>query len=241
MSPKQPPAQEALARLKECSDPERAKASLWFFKTGPGEYGEGDRFLGVAATPLRKLAREFQGMPLPQVLKLLENPWHEARSLALLILGSAYARGDEQARQAIYDAYLANTHRVNGWDLVDCSAEHVVGAHLETRSRAPLRKLARSKSLWERRIAIIATFRYIKKGEFGETVRIAEILLCDQEDLIHTAVGWMLWEVGKRGGMAQEEAFLRKHCKTMPRTMLRYAIERFPEPLRKAYLKGQNL
>lgn len=232
-------AREAQCRLKALSDPKRAEASLWFFKTGPGEYGEGDRFLGVAAAPLRKLAREFQEMPLEEVLKLLHSPWHEGRSLALLIMGRAYARGDETARAALYGAYLANTGRINGWDLVDCSAEHVVGAHLERRSRAPLRKLARSNSLWERRIAILATFRFIKKGEFDETLRIARLLLRDEEDLIHKAVGWMLREVGKRGGQAEEEAFLREHCRTMPRTMLRYAIERFPEPLRKAYLKGE--
>jgi 3-methyladenine DNA glycosylase AlkD len=234
-----PAASRALGRLKAHADPERAKAALWFFKTGPGEYGEGDRFLGVAAGPLRALAREFQEMPLAEVLKLLRSPWHEARSLALLVMGRAYARGDEAKRKAVYGAYLANTQRVNGWDLVDCSAEHVVGAHLQDRSRAPLRKLARSKSLWERRIAIVATFRYIKRGEFAETLRIAGLLVNDRHDLIHKAVGWMLREVGKRGGLAEEEAFLREHCRTMPRTMLRYAIERFPEPLRRAYLKGR--
>lgn len=226
----------AFKALKTFADKERAKSSLWFFKTGPGEYGEGDRFLGVSAAPLRKLAKEFREMPLDETIKLLHNPWHEARSLALLIMGLAYAKGDEETRKNIYEAYLGNTAYINNWDLVDCSAEHVVGAHLESRSRAPLYKLTRSKSLWERRIAIIATFRFIKKGEFGETLKIAEMLVNDQHDLIHKAVGWMLREVGKRGGQREEEEFLKKHCRTMPRTMLRYAIERFPEPLRKRYM-----
>jgi len=229
----------AFKALNTFADTERAKSSLWFFKTGPGQYGEGDRFLGVAATPVRKLAKEFRDMPLDETVKLLHNPWHEARSLALLIMCLAYAKGTDETRKNLYEAYLGNTRYINNWDLVDCSAEHVVGAHLESRSRMPLKKLARSKSLWERRIAIIATFRYIKKGEFGETLQIAKILLNDDHDLIHKAVGWMLREVGKRGGQKEEEKFLQKHLKTMPRTMLRYAIERFPEALRKRYLEGR--
>lgn len=228
-----------LKAVKAFADKERAKTSLWFFKTGPGEYGEGDRFLGIAAAPLRKLAREFQEMPLEEIVKLLHSPWHEARGLALLIMVRAYGQGDDGKRRTLYDAYLSNTKYINGWDLVDCSAEHVVGAHLETRSRSPLKKLARSRSLWERRIAMITTFRYIKKGEFEETLRIAELLVNDGHDLIHKAVGWMLREVGKRGGQLEEEEFLKKHCRTMPRTMLRYAIERFPEKLRRAYLEGR--
>ena len=231
-------ARGALEALKARSSAKRAETSAWFFKTGPGEYGEGDRFLGVCAPDLRRLAREFEGLPLAETLKLLGSPWHEARCLALLVWVRAYAKGGASERRAIYQAYLANTDRINNWDLVDCSAEHIVGAHLEERSRSPLTKLARSRSLWERRIAIIATFRYVKRGEHGETLHIAEILIGDSEDLIHKAVGWMLREVGKRGGLAEEEAFLRKHCRTMPRTMLRYAIERFDEPLRRAFLRG---
>lgn len=232
-------AGEALRALRACGSVKRAEASAWFFKTEPGEYGEGDRFLGVCAPDLRRTAKEFQDLPLVETSKLLGSPWHEARALALLVWVKIYERGDEATRRAIYEGYLANTRCINGWDLVDCSAEHVVGAHLESRSRAPLRKLARSKSLWERRIAILSTFRYIKHGEFDETLRIAKLLLHDREDLIHKAVGWMLREVGKRGGLAEEEAFLKKHCRTMPRTMLRYAIERFPEALRRAYMKGE--
>jgi 3-methyladenine DNA glycosylase AlkD len=229
-------AASLLARLKAEADPERAKAALWFFKTGPGEYGEGDRFLGVAATPLRRLAREGRGLPIPQCLKLLESPWHEARCLGLLILCDTYARADEALRQEIYDLYLAHTHRINGWDLVDCSAPHIVGAHLARRSRSPLKRLARSQSLWERRIAILATLRFIRGGEIEPTFTIARALLRDREDLIHKAVGWMLREAGKRDRLALE-AFLREHGPSMPRTALRYAIERFPESLRKTYLK----
>lgn len=231
-------ARAAMARLGEMADPARAQVSRWFFKTGPGQYGEGDQFLGLRAPQIRALAREFQHLALPQTLELLKSPWHEARCLALLIWCKAYEKGSEELRRRIYEAYLANTHRINNWDLVDLSAEHVVGAHLEHRSRAPLLRLARSGSLWERRIAILATFRYIKHGRFEETLRIAELLLGDREDLIHKAAGWMLREVGKRGGMAEEEAFLEAHSAAMPRTMLRYAIERFPEPIRKSYMKA---
>ena len=234
-----PTAASLVTRLREAGGPERAEASLWFFKTGPGESGEGDRFLGVAAQPLRQLAREARDLPLSEVLKLLNSPWHEARSLGLLILVHAYGRGDENRRQEIYDLYLGHTDRINGWDLVDCSAPHIVGAHLEKRSRAPLRKLARSKSLWERRIAILATLRFIRNGESEPTLEISEKLLCDSEDLIHKAVGWMLREVGKRD-QAALEAFLREHGSAMPRTALRYAIERFSEPLRKSYLASSR-
>ena len=233
-------AAAGLKELNTFADKKRAKTSLWFFKTGPGQYGEGDRFLGVSAAPLHKLAREFEEMSLSEIVKLLESSWHESRSLALLVMGRAYAKGSEEKRLALYEAYLANTDNINNWDLVDCSADHIVGAHLEARNRAPLKKLAKSKSLWERRIAMIATFRYIKKGEFGETLKIAKILVNDKHDLIHKAVGWMLREVGKRGGQREEEEFLQEHCRTMPRTMLRYAIERFPEELRRAYLEERK-
>lgn len=211
--------------------------ALRYFKTGPGEYGEGDRFLGVMAAPLRKLAREARGLPLREALKLLESPLHEVRSLGLLILVEAYRRGSEELRQSIYDLYLAHTGCINGWDLVDCSAPHIVGAHMRSRSRAPLRMLARSKSLWERRIAILATLHFIRMGEFGPTFEIAKALLGDEEDLIHKAVGWMLREVGKRDRPTLE-AFLAEHASAMPRTALRYAVERFPETLRRKVLEG---
>jgi 3-methyladenine DNA glycosylase AlkD len=210
-----------------------------FFKTGPGEYGEGDRFLGIRVPVLRGLVREFQDLPLADVIELLHSEFHEERLLALLLMVRQYGRGDAAAREAIFRAYLENTQLINNWDLVDLSAEHVVGPHLPTPAdRALLDRLARSEMLWERRIAILATFHYIKKKDFADALRISEILLGDRHDLIHKAVGWMLREVGKRD-LEAEEGFLRAHYRRMPRTMLRYAIEKFPEPKRLQYLRGE--
>jgi 3-methyladenine DNA glycosylase AlkD len=223
-------------RLREAANPADAEGALRFFKTAPGEYGYGDKFLGVRAPALRKLARECDELSLDDLATLLDSEWHEERSLALLSMSRRYAKKADE-RDVLYALYLAKLHRINNWDLVDVSAEHVVGAHLRDRSRAPLTKLARSKVLWERRIAILATFHYIRRGEYDETLRIAKLLLHDPHDLIHKAVGWMLREVGQRDQEA-EETFLREHAHEMPRTMLRYAIERFPEPLRQRYLQG---
>lgn len=228
-------AAAALRRLREFSTPEQAQVSLRYFKTGPGQYGEGDRFLGVRAPELRIVTREFRGLPLAEVMKLLESPWHEARALALLILVEQYKRGDAATRETIFEAYLRNTARINNWDLVDVSAPHIVGAHVRNGNRTILRKLAKSKSLWERRIAIIATQHLIRGGEVEETLRIAALLIDDREDLIHKAVGWMLREVADRDRPAAER-FLREHLANMPRTMLRYAIEKFPPDLRREYL-----
>ena len=224
-------------RLHEVAKPERATALQRFFRTGPGEYGEGDVFMGVRVPDLRRLAKEYRGTPLKQTLTLLRSQYHEARLLALLLMVDAYRRSDDATRDTIYDAYLANTRRINSWDLVDSSAEQIVGAHLFERDRSLLDVLAKSASLWERRIAIIATFHFIRQNQFDDTLRIAELLLHDREDLIHKAVGWMLREVGKRD-RAIEERFLRAHCRTMPRTMLRYAIEKFDPALRQKYMKG---
>jgi 3-methyladenine DNA glycosylase AlkD len=233
------PAVAAIEKeLRGLGDPEAAAFLARFFKTGPGEYGEGDRFLGIRVPVLRKLARKHQSLRLSDCRALLVSPYHEARLLALLILVRAYDRGDEERRDAIYRLYLDHLAYVNNWDLVDCSAEHIVGRHLERRDKATLYDLARSSSLWERRIAIMATFRYVKAGSFEETLRIADMLLLDPHDLIHKAVGWMLREVGKRD-RAVAEAFLRPRYRRMPRTMLRYAIERYPEELRKRYLRGE--
>jgi len=229
-------ARSALAALRAVASPERAEASRWFFKTGPGEYGEGDRFLGVSAEPLRNQALAFQALPEAEAVKLLASPWHEARALALLIWVRQYTRGDRATRQRLHRLYLAHTARVNGWDLVDSSAECLVGAHLEGKSRALLLRLADSESLWERRIAVLATFHFIKRGEFTETLRVAQRLLSDPHDLVHKAVGWMLREVGKRGGEAELRGFLETFGARMPRTMLRYAIERFPGTERQRYL-----
>lgn len=222
-------------RLREAAREAHRIAAMRFFKTGPGEYGEGDRFLGVRVPAVRRIAREARGMPRKEVMTLLRSDLHEERLLALLILVDQYRRGGEDDRAGIYRLYLDHTECINNWDLVDTSAEHVVGAHLFARSRGPLVRLARSKSLWERRIAIMSTFHFIKRNDYDDTLALAEILLRDPEDLIHKAVGWMLREVGNRD-RAAEEFFLRRHAPAMPRTMLRYAIEKFPEPLRQRYL-----
>ena len=214
-------------RIRELADPARGKLLLGFFKTGPGEYGEGDRFLGLRVPDVRRVAREFRTLPLTDIRKLLASKWHEERLLALVILVHQYERGDNC--EAIYRLYLASTKHINNWDLVDVSAPRIVGAHLSDRDRAPLYRLARSKSLWERRIALLAA------GKFEDIYAIVEIVLNDSHDLIHKAAGWMLREAGKRDRAALEK-FLQKHGRRMPRTMLRYAIERFPAALRKRYL-----
>jgi 3-methyladenine DNA glycosylase AlkD len=231
-------ANELHARLMTLGNPARAESSSRFFKTGPGESGEGLKFLGLDAATLRALAREFQALPLADVAFALDSEWHDERAVALLILVRQYPKADAPAQKAIYDCYLANTANVNSWALVDCSAPHIVGAHLWQRSRKPLDRLAKSKGLWERRIAMVATQHFIRKGDFADTLRIARALLRDDEDLIHKAAGWMLREVGDRD-LRELEAFLKEHCRTMPRTMLRYAIEKLPQSKRKAYLAGK--
>lgn len=231
-------AAEVQARLQALGDPEDARFLQRFFRTGPGEYGEGDRFLGIRVPALRALVREYRGMALEEVAELLRSPWHEARLVALLLMADAYARGGEEARDAVYRLYLGGTRWINNWDLVDSSAPHVVGAHLEGRDRGVLEKLARSESLWERRIAILATQHFIRRGDFATTLRIAELLVHDRHNLIHKAVGWMLREVANRD-RAAVEPFLRRHLAGMPRTMLRYAIEKFPPELRLRYLRGE--
>ena len=230
--------QEIRARLRKLGTKQRANVSRSFFKTGPGEYGAGDIFLGVTVPELRQLATEYQAITLTEVTQLLRSTIHEERLLALLIFCRAYTSGDGHIQKRIYELYLENTRHVNNWDLVDASAEHIVGAFLLDKSKKPLSALAQSKDLWERRIAVMATFHFIKRGEFAETLKIARILLSDKEDLIHKAVGWMLREVGKRH-LQSEERFLKERYKKMPRTMLRYAIERLPESKRQRYLKGK--
>ncbi len=225
------------SRLRQLASPSRARNLSWFFKTAPGEYGAGDRFIGIRVPVLRRLAREFRSLPLPAAVELLQSPIHEERLLALLILTNAYERADESGRAAIYRLYLKNLARVNNWDLVDCSAPRIVGPHLEKRSRNVLFRLARSKILWRRRVAVLATFYFIRQGDFADALRLAELLLDDEHDLMHKAVGWMLREMGKRD-VAELKKFLHKHAARMPRTMLRYAIEKFPEPERKRYLQA---
>jgi 3-methyladenine DNA glycosylase AlkD len=230
-------AHAAQQRLRSLGCPQQAAILARFFKTGPGQYGEGDRFIGVKVPVTRKVAKEFKGLPLTEVESLLHCEIHEERLLALVILVAQFEKGDDATRKRIFDLYLTNTRHINNWDLVDLSAPQIVGGFLENRSRQPLDRLAKSASLWERRISILATHWFIRHGDFADTLRIAEKLLADKEDLIHKATGWMLREVGKRDVGALEE-FLSQHCRAMPRTILRYAIERFPEGKRQAYLKG---
>jgi 3-methyladenine DNA glycosylase AlkD len=231
-------APEIHKHLQKLANPDKAKILQGFFKTGPGEYGEGDRFLGLVVPVIRKLAKQYQDTPIGEVKKLLMSAIHEERLLALLMLVQRYQKGDDGLKKIVYGLYLESTGYINNWDLVDLSAEKIVGPYLRDRARRPLYRLAKSKSLWERRIAIISTFHYIKNHDYRDTLAVAELLLEDAEDLIHKAVGWMLREVGKRD-MGAEEGFLRAHYRSMPRTMLRYAIERFPESKRKKYLNGK--
>ena len=225
-------------RLKKMGNKERAAISQRFFKTGPGEYGEGDIFIGIKVPVLRKLAKEYMNLSLKDVQIILRSNYHEERLLSLLILVDQFSKGDQKKKKSIYELYLKSTRFINNWDLVDLSAHLIAGPYLMDKSRAPLYELARSDLLWERRIAVMSTFHYIKHDEFSDTLKIAGMLLSDKEDLIHKAVGWMLREIGKRR-LQSEEIFLKKHYQKMPRTMLRYAIEKFPEPKRKSYLIGQ--
>ena len=225
------------AELYALADPADAIHLQRFFKTAPGEYGAGDKFLGLRVPALRKLVRNYRQLNYADALEMLASSWHEERLLALMLLVDGYDRGDGSRRERIHRAYLEHTRYINNWDLVDASAEHIVGPHLEAREIALLQRLAKSDDIWERRIAIISTFHFIKRNEFAPTLKIARLLLEDSHDLIHKAVGWMLREVGKRDRRV-EDAFLKKHYKKMPRTMLRYAIERHPETLRKRYLAG---
>lgn len=231
-------AAEITRELEKLADPDDAVNLQRFFKTGPGQYGEGDLFRGIRVPVLRSLAKRYALLPVSEARKLLHSRYHEDRLLALLILVRLFAKGDERAREEIYTLYLENVRYINNWDLVDSSAEHIVGGYLRDGSKEPLRRLARSHDLWERRIAIIATFHYIKRGSFETALEIAAMLLGDRHDLIHKAVGWMLREIGKRD-RAAEDAFLVEHCRRMPRTALRYAIERHPEPERLRFLSGE--
>jgi 3-methyladenine DNA glycosylase AlkD len=208
-----------------------------YFKTGPGQYGEGDRFLGVTVPQTRRVVREFRELPLAEVAALLRSPWHEVRLCALLLLVRRFERGDAAERRAIFALYLRSTAHIDSWDLVDLSAPRIVGGWLQDRSRAPLYRLARSRRLWERRIAILATAHFIARLDFADALALSEILLDDDHDLMHKAVGWMLREVGKRD-VGALEAFLEAHRARMPRTALRYAIERFPEAQRRRFLRG---
>ncbi|HET8574376.1 MAG TPA: DNA alkylation repair protein [Edaphocola sp.] len=227
--------------LAAMASPEKAQVASRFFKTGEGQYGAGDRFIGVTMPEQRRVAKKFYGLTSRELEKLLHEPVHECRMTALIILVQQFGKGSKGQQEEIYGLYLRNTEHINNWDLVDASAEFIVGPWLEDKSEKMqvLRKLAKSQSLWERRIAMLSTFAYIKKGEPKAALQVAQWLLRDEQDLIHKAVGWMLREIGKRCSAAAEEEFLRKYYKQMPRTMLRYALEHFPEEKRKSYMRGE--
>ncbi len=225
-------AQEILHRY---ATPSKARILKTFFKTAPGQYGEGDIFIGVKVPEIRFVSKKFHDLEKTSLLTLLRSPIHEERLLALLILVHQYDAGTEQTKEAIVKTYLQHTRYINNWDLVDLTAPKILGDRLKNKDRGLLYQLAHSKGLWERRIAIVATLAFIRESQLVDTFRITEILLHDKEDLIHKAAGWMLREAGKRDILALK-SFLNTHHTTMPRTMLRYAIERFPEKERQGYL-----
>lgn len=229
-------AQNVEQALKKLGSKKKAEASAWFFKTGIGQYGYGDVFIGVTVPEQRKVVREYRDLPFPEMTKLLESKYHECRLTALLILVHQYKMGNEKTREKIAKFYLKHTRYINNWDLVDLSASYILGEYLFDKDRTILYKLATSKNIWERRIAIITTHMFIRKGELKDTFAVAELLLSDTHDLIHKAVGWMLREVGKRVSQAALVSFLEVHTPQMPRTTLRYAIEHFPETTRKKFL-----
>jgi len=232
-------AESLKLELVKYASPERKATNEWFFKTGKGEYGEGDVFLGIRVPDIRKVIRGFSDLPLAEVLRLLHSKFHEERLAALLIMVKQFQKGDEKLQKKIFDQYLKNTKHINNWDLVDLSAHYIVGAYiLQNREKEKiLEKLSKSKSLWERRISIIATWIFIREGKFDTTLELSERLLSDKEDLMHKAVGWMLREVWKKKNTPVEE-FIKKHYDEMPRTALRYAIEKMDIVKRKQFLKG---
>lgn len=237
MSITRPTAASVRAALRAHATSERAAATARFFKTGKGEYGEGDVFIGVSLPEIRKVARAARELALAELDRLLCSKIHEERLTALVVLGERFRRSDELAvRREIYELYLHRIEFVNNWDLVDTSAPDIVGGWLLDRDRKPLVRMARSPHLWTRRIAMVATYRFIREGEADDALRIAEILLADGHDLIHKAVGWMLREVGKRVDVDVLRGFLTEHVAIMPRTALRYAIERLPEAERKRWM-----
>lgn len=231
-------ATNIISSLKSLSDRERAVHSQRYFKTGKGEYGEGDKFLGIRVPALRKIVNQYRLTPLTEIKKCLRSEYHEVRLFALFLLVQQFAGADEVKQEKIFKLYLANTKYINNWDLIDSSAPNIVGAWLFNKDRTVLAKLAQSPMLWERRIAIMATAFFIKNNQFRDTLDLSRLLLNDKEDLVHKAVGWMLREVGNRN-RETEEKFLSTHYKKMPRTMLRYAIEKFSQQRRKEYLLGK--
>ena len=236
VNPKKKSSAADVARaIKKLADKKQAAILQRFFKTGPGQYGEGDRFLGIKVPVQRQVAKQFFSLPLPEIKKLITSKYHEQRLTGLLILVDQFSKADRTRQKKIFDFYFKNISGINNWDLVDLTAPNIVGTYLLNRPRTVLYRFARSKNLWERRIAIIATFAFIRHNQFADTIKISKILLTDRHDLIHKAVGWMLREVGKRNQQMLKR-FLNQNVPKMPRTTLRYAIEKFPQNKRKRYL-----
>ena len=230
--------QDIISCLNDLANPEIAQHSQRYFKTGKGEYGYGDKFLGIRVPVLRKHVKLFQETNITNIEKLLKSKYHEVRLFSLLLMVRKYSKGDIEEQEQIYNLYLLHTKYINNWDLVDSSAPYIVGPWLYDKDRSLLYELAYSKMLWERRISIMSTAYFIKNNQYNDTLKISKILLSDSEDLIHKAVGWMLREIGNRD-IEIEEKYLKKCYKKMPRVMLRYAIEKFSKDRRKAYLKGE--
>lgn len=226
---------EVTKELYKYANKEKVATYKRFFKTGMGQYGEGDQFIGVCVPDTRKVAATFASLTLVEIQQIIKSQVHEERLLALIILTLQFKKADEQTKKSIYDFYLQNLAYVNNWDLVDSSADKIVGEYLIDKDKELLSNLAKSKNLWERRVAIIATFQFIKKNQFETSLKIIKLLIKDEHDLIHKATGWMLREIGKRD-LSTLIAFLDKYCTQMPRTMLRYAIEKLDNTKRLEYL-----
>lgn len=231
-------ADQVIRELKSVADPEKSKHSVCFFKTGPGEYGEGDKFLGINVPDQRKMAKKYRDLPSVQIKHLLKNEYHEVRLTAALLMVYKVEKGGQEMLEEMTYLYLNNLSGFNNWDIIDSSCYKILGPFLEDKERGLLYDFAKSDDLWKKRIGMITCYHFIKTGDFSDSIKIAEILVDDDHDLIQKAVGWMLREVGNRD-LAVEESFLKKHYETMPRTMLRYAIEKFEEPLRLQYLNGE--
>lgn len=227
---------DVVKEISKYKSPEKAKTSQWFFKTEKGQYGYGDVFVGLTVPEMKKVSKKFWDISLEEVQKLLNSKIHEERYIGLTIMDIKFTKGNDKDKNAIVNLYLSNTNNVNNWDLVDTSAYSILGEYLLDKKRDILYKFSKSKSLWERRISIVTTYTFIKNGEFQDTLDISKNLLDDKEDLIHKAVGWMLREVGKKDEKVLKN-FLVNNIKKLPRTTLRYAIERFGEPERKKFLK----
>lgn len=233
-------AQAFRKQLSAFADKEKAKFLIEFFKTGAGQYAEGDKFLGVVVPKVRAIVKNYGQMTFAELQKLIDSPFNEERLASLLVLVKRFQKADsDDVKKQIFNFYKKNLKRVNNWNLVDASAPYIFGDYLFKRPRDILYKLAQSKNLWERRVAILSTFYFIRFDDFADALKISEILMEDEEDLIHKAVGWMLREIGKRDEKTLKR-FLDKHARTMPRTALRYAVERLPAKVRKGFMNAKK-